>query len=272
MNTSYLVTRYLEHIQDATMYAKAEAVIKGCQKKNKNENGGELEYKSLAVSLKARLQETVGEKYWREAQDHFSRLRERTEQQGKQVQGGGTATGAAAAAGSSGGTCDKKSPKKSRTQALLLSTNITPDGLPGGWVTKTYQRVSGKSAGTKDKYYYPPQGRRFRSMRECNAFLEILNEPGIDGEQMAFDVFKSRGSGIRRSVKSKPSAVVAPPPPNAPALQQPPHPPVQGMPGQPVAQPLQPMQQQQARQSMQLNGGWQSDKDVEDRRKMIAKM
>jgi len=64
----------------------------------------------------------------------------------------------------------------------------------------------------------------------------------------------------------------------APALQQPPHPPVQGMPGQPVAQPPQPMQhpqmqqQQQARQPMQLNGGWQSDKDVEDRRKMIAKM
>ncbi|KAL9183138.1 hypothetical protein ACHAXT_004925 [Thalassiosira profunda] len=47
--------------------------------------------------------------------------------------------------------------------------------------------------------------------------------------------------------------------------------------GQPGARPPQPMQhpqlqQQQARAPQPLNGGWQSDKDVEDRRKMIAKI
>ena len=77
------------------MRAKAQAVIKECEEKNRNENGGELDYKSLAVSLEARLQETVGT-YWKVAQDHVSRhLQHR-------VQGGGT-TGVAAAAGSSGG-------------------------------------------------------------------------------------------------------------------------------------------------------------------------
>ena len=47
----------------------------------------------------------------------------------------------------------------------------------------------------------------------------------------------------------------------------------------PSAQPMQPMQQQQQQLAQQsqarpqpLNGGWQSDKDVDDRRKMIAKM
>jgi len=33
-----------------------------------------------------------------------------------------------------------------------------------------------------------------------------------------------------------------------------------------------PQQVQQARAPQPLNGGWQSDKDVEERRKMIAKM
>ena len=127
------VTRYLKHVvQDATMCAKAQAVIKECEEKNKNENGGELEWKSLAVSLKAQLQETVGETYWRIVQDHLSRYWER---QVQQVQGGVT-TGVAAAAGSSGGEG-----KKSLKKALLLSTNTAPDGLPGGWVSKTFQQI-----------------------------------------------------------------------------------------------------------------------------------
>jgi hypothetical protein len=61
------------------------------------------------------------------------------------------------------------------------------------------------------------------------------------------------------------SQAMAPAPPLAQQLHHP-----------PSAQPMQQMQQQVAQQSQArpqpLNGGWQSDKDVDDRRKMIAKM
>ena len=87
-------------------------------------------------------------------------------------------------------------PKTPRTPALLLSTEPAPK-LPDGWVAKTFQRTSGATAGTKDTYFYSPQRElKFRSMKACNAFVQILNEPGIDDEQMAFNVFKSRGHKV----------------------------------------------------------------------------
>ena len=91
-------------------------------------------------------------------------------------------------------TSDSNTPKTPKTPALLLSTEATPN-LPGGWVTKTYQRMSGNTSGTKDKYFFSPQKEiKFRSMKSCKAFIQILNEPGVDGnEGDALKLFKERG-------------------------------------------------------------------------------
>jgi len=49
-------------------------------------------------------------------------------------------------------------------------------------------------------------------------------------------------------------------------------PPLEAMQHSQVAQQQAAQQAVQARPHQALNGGWQSDKDVDDRRKMIAKM
>ncbi len=62
-----------------------------------------------------------------------------------------------------------------------------------------------------------------------------------------------------------------PAPPLAQQQQKPPHPPsAQSM--QPVQQQQQQLAQQSQARPQPLNGGWQSDKDINDRRRMIAKM
>lgn len=82
-----------------------------------------------------------------------------------------------------------------RAAATLISSSDSPSGLPNGWTMKTFKRMSGKTSGTTDSYWYSPQLKyKFRSMRACKLYIEILNEPGIDGdESVAFDEFKKRG-------------------------------------------------------------------------------
>lgn len=82
-----------------------------------------------------------------------------------------------------------------RLAAILISSSDSPPGLPNGWTMKTFQRMSGKTSGTTDSYWYTPQLKlKFRSKKGCTQFIEILNEPGIDGdESVAFNTFKKRG-------------------------------------------------------------------------------
>ncbi|KAL7548920.1 hypothetical protein ACHAWF_012190 [Thalassiosira exigua] len=89
------------------------------------------------------------------------------------------------------------SPKPPKIPALLLSTGTVPN-LSENWTSKTYQRMSGKTIGTRDTYYYSPkEGFKFRSMTSCKAFLRILNEPGVDGnESHALKLFKERGHKV----------------------------------------------------------------------------
>ena len=49
------------------MHAKAKAEIKKCYERNKR---GDPAYKSLTQSMKARLQQTVGNDYWKKAVAH----------------------------------------------------------------------------------------------------------------------------------------------------------------------------------------------------------
>ena len=87
------------------------------------------------------------------------------------------------------------SPSGSEAAATLIASSDSPPGLPTGWKMKTFRRMAGKSAGNTDSYWYSPQlMHRFRSMKGCKLFIEILNEPGIAGdESVAFNEFKKRG-------------------------------------------------------------------------------
>ena len=60
---------------------------------------------------------------------------------------------------------------------------------------KTFQRTGGKTAGSTDKYFYSPQKEiKFRSMKGCIQFIEILGEPEVDGnETIALKLYKERG-------------------------------------------------------------------------------
>ena len=80
-----------------------------------------------------------------------------------------------------------------RTPAKLLSTKSEVAGLPAGWTSKTYERKSGKTAGSTDTYFYSPQtGIKFRSIKRCKEFIEIVKE--VNGnETEALKLFKERG-------------------------------------------------------------------------------
>jgi len=88
-------------------------------------------------------------------------------------------------------------PKAPRTPAVLVSTKAEPS-LPLGWTTKIFRRASGKTAGGTDTYYYSPQNQiKFRSMTRCKQFIQILNEPGIDGKETdAASVLRERNKKI----------------------------------------------------------------------------
>ncbi|XXG54609.1 hypothetical protein AAC387_Pa03g2446 [Persea americana] len=48
-----------------------------------------------------------------------------------------------------------------------------PDWLPEGWTSRVEVRRNGASAGAKDRYYFAPgSGRRFRSKKEVEKFIE----------------------------------------------------------------------------------------------------
>jgi hypothetical protein len=82
-----------------------------------------------------------------------------------------------------------------RTSTTPIESSKTPPGLPCGWTSKTFQRMSGRSSGSTDTYYYSPNAKiKFRSMKKCYIFIEILKDVNIDGnESAALNEFKKRG-------------------------------------------------------------------------------
>lgn len=85
-NQCYLdLDRYLEQ-RDPEKHAQAKSEIKKCYERNK---AGDPEYASLTKSMKARLKVTVGDEYWRKAQnylEHFWKQKQK-ERATKQPQG-----------------------------------------------------------------------------------------------------------------------------------------------------------------------------------------
>jgi hypothetical protein len=89
---------------------------------------------------------------------------------------------------------EKSSAPRPRSSAILIESSDAPPGLPGGWTSKTFARAKSDGKG-RDTYFYSVQKKiKFRSMKACKAFIQILEEPAIDGsESAAFKEFKVRG-------------------------------------------------------------------------------
>jgi hypothetical protein len=65
-----------------------------------------------------------------------------------------------------------------------------PGGWPDGWTKKIFERPSGKTKGSHDRYWYTPvTKRKFRSMVEVNRFMAALLQSKGD-EDAAWAIFK----------------------------------------------------------------------------------
>lgn len=85
--------------------------------------------------------------------------------------------------------------KSARPSALLISYDAVPSNLPAGWTTETYERQTGKSAGSKDTYFYSPVKKlKFRSAKSVKLFIGLLYEVEVGGDETkAMALFKKRG-------------------------------------------------------------------------------
>ena len=65
-------------------------------------------------------------------------------------------------------------------------------GWPPGWIRKKFERLSGATKGSTDRYWYSPKtNKKFRSMTEIKRFLPILNSKNGD-EDAAWKEFKGK--------------------------------------------------------------------------------
>ena len=81
------------------------------------------------------------------------------------------------------------------TSATEVSSGSAGPEFPDGWIVKTYRRSGGETIGKTDRFWFSP-GRniRFRAKKHAKKFIEILNEPEIDGsEDAAAEAYKKRG-------------------------------------------------------------------------------
>ncbi|KAL3782385.1 hypothetical protein ACHAW5_007022 [Stephanodiscus triporus] len=85
-------------------------------------------------------------------------------------------------------------PKAPRISAVLIESSNAPKDLPAGWTSQKFKRANSENK-TCDTYFFSPQDKiKFRSMKSCKRFIEILKEPTIAGnEQAALKEFKTRG-------------------------------------------------------------------------------
>lgn len=82
-----------------------------------------------------------------------------------------------------------------RRQAPVEVECCAPDeevegGWPPGWLRRKFERKSGATAGSFDRYWYSPKtGKKFRSMTEIKRFL-LLVKQGKGDEDAAWLLFK----------------------------------------------------------------------------------
>lgn len=85
-------------------------------------------------------------------------------------------------------TKTKKSSKGSRSVTSNSSRKPAPE-FGDGWTMAEVERKSGKTAGTKYKYWWSPSGKKFRSKAEVGRFKEALCNNGGD-EEAAWEEMK----------------------------------------------------------------------------------
>ena len=81
------------------------------------------------------------------------------------------------------------------TTATEIGTGSAGADFPDGWVVKTYRRSGGETIGKTDRFWFSP-GRniRFRARKHAKAFVEILNEDHVGGdEDKAAEIYRTRG-------------------------------------------------------------------------------
>ncbi|KAL3811157.1 hypothetical protein ACHAXA_001372 [Cyclostephanos tholiformis] len=101
-----------------------------------------------------------------------------------------------------------KAQRRSPAPTVLVESSNAPPELPAGWTMKTFQRANSKKGEkSTDKYFYSPKKKiKFRSLKACREFTEILKElrannrwkyglwdPPGGSESAALEVFKARG-------------------------------------------------------------------------------
>jgi Methyl-CpG binding domain len=79
---------------------------------------------------------------------------------------------------------------------------LRPQGWPPGWITKEFERTSGASKGTKDRYWYSPiRHYKLRSLVQVRKFLGLLEIHGGD-EKVAIQILSGQGTGASHVVSS----------------------------------------------------------------------
>ena len=101
---------------------------------------------------------------------------------------------------------DKKNKQQKRSPCLLTTgdrnttaTEIAagPAGpeFPDGWMAKTYRRSGGETIGKTDRFWFSSERNiRFRARKHAVAFVEILNEEHVGGdEDKAAEIYRIWG-------------------------------------------------------------------------------
>jgi len=81
------------------------------------------------------------------------------------------------------------------TTATEISSGPAGSEFPEGWTVKCYRRTGGETVGKTDRFWFSP-GRniRFRAKKHAKAFVDVLSEPDVDGnEEKAAEIYKARG-------------------------------------------------------------------------------
>ena len=103
------------------------------------------------------------------------------------------------------GSRRKSVPRKSKHDITGNTANKPPEeiyrgppeeemegGWPQGWLQVTVQRRVGRKI--KDRYYFSPSCKKFRSLKETKDFLALAEKAGGDEEE-AWKLFRSSYSG-----------------------------------------------------------------------------
>jgi len=81
------------------------------------------------------------------------------------------------------------------TTATEIGSGPAGHEFPDGWTVKTYRRAGGETIGKTDRFWFSPGlNIRFRAKKHARAFVDILKEPNVNGdEELAANVYRARG-------------------------------------------------------------------------------